>query len=215
MPTRGRFFAFEGIDGVGKTTQRVRFVAWLQSLGRDVVTCQDPGGTALGEKLRDLLLHTQETPIAPRAEMLLYLASRAQLVHEVIAPALNAGQVVVSDRFHLSTLAYQVYARGLDVEATRPVGLFATGTCLPDLVFLLDMDAAEAARRRHRPADRIEARGLEYLRAVRDGFLAEAEIDPQRVVVIDASGDEETVARSVRQAAMRIIEADREKGMPQ
>ncbi len=147
--------------------------------------------------------------------MLLYLASRAQLVHEVIAPALNAGQVVVSDRFHLSTLAYQVYARGLDVEATRPVGLFATGTCLPDLVFLLDMDAAEAARRRHRPADRIEARGLEYLRAVRDGFLAEAEIDPQRVVVIDASGDEETVARSVRQAAMRIIEADREKGMPQ
>ncbi len=212
MPTRGRFFAFEGIDGVGKTTQRVRFVAWLQSLGRDVVTCQDPGGTALGEKLRDLLLHTQETPIAPRAEMLLYLASRAQLVHEVIAPALNAGQVVVSDRFHLSTLAYQVYARGLDVAATRPVGLFATGTCLPDLVFLLDMDAAEAARRRHRPDDRIEARGLEYLRAVRDGFLAEAEIDPQRVVVIDASGDEETVAEAVRRAAMPIIDVDREKG---
>ncbi len=203
--SEGHFFVFEGIDGVGKTTQRQRFVAWLEGKSYSVVTCRDPGETKLGESLRKLLLHADQTPISSQAEMLLYLAARAQLVHEVIAPARRTGHTVVSDRFHLSTLAYQVHARGWDVEAVRPVVTFANGGCRPDLVFLLDMDPAAAAARRHGPDDRIEARGLEYLQKVRAGFLAEAERDPDHVAIIDASGTEEEVWSSVVEAVQRVL----------
>ncbi len=202
----GLFFVFEGIDGVGKTTQRELFVEWLEGLGHDVVTCRDPGETPLGESLREILLHRKSLAIEPRAEIFLYMASRAQLVSEIIKPARTSGRTVVSDRFHLSTLAYQAHARGIDIEQVRAIGLFAAQECLPDLVLLLDMDAAEAARRRHGPADRIESRGSSYLEQVRRGFLAEAEREPDRVAVIDAAGDIETVQAAIRRAAQRVLE---------
>src|SRR5437868_6589400 len=120
------FFSFDGIDGVGKSTQLELFVQWLRESGRDVVSCRDPGSTELGEAIRKILLADFETPIARRSEMLLYMAARAQLVEQVIRPALARGQVVVCDRFLLANVVYQGYAGGLDVETLWNVGRVAT-----------------------------------------------------------------------------------------
>src|SRR5262245_41764155 len=127
------FFSFDGIDGVGKTTQMDLFCAWLRERGEEVVTCRDPGSTPLGEKVREILLHSgDDTPIARRSEMLLYMAARAQLVEEVIRPALAAGKTIVSDRYLLANLVYQGHAGGLDLESVRKVGLVAIDGVEPD-----------------------------------------------------------------------------------
>ncbi len=145
------FLSVDGIDGVGKSTQMARLVAWLESLGRRVVTCRDPGSTPLGETLRELLLHSgEDRPIGPRAEMLMYMAARAQLVDEVIRPALESGAVVVADRYLLANLAYQAHAGGLDRDAVLGVGGVAIDGVAPDRVLLLDLDPAETDRRRDR-----------------------------------------------------------------
>ena len=199
--SKGLFFSFEGIDGVGKTTQQERFVAWLQSQGRQVVTCRDPGTTPLGESLRDILLQSEDRPIGSRSELLLYMAARAQLADQVIGPALESGSDVVTDRFLLSTLAYQSHARDGDVQSGRMIGQFATGGRLPDLVFLLDLDPAVAAERRQTPADRIEARGNDYLARVRVGYLAEADREPNRIVVVDAAAEPDVIQAVIQSAA--------------
>ena len=204
--SKGLFFSFEGIDGVGKTTQQERFVAWLQSQGRQVVTCRDPGTTPLGESLRDILLQSEDRPIGSRAELLLYMAARAQLADQVIGPALESGSDVVTDRFLLSTLAYQLHARDGDVQTGRMIGQFATGGRLPDLVFLLDLDPTAAAERRHAPADRIEARGNDYLARVRNGYLAEAVHEPNRIVVVDAAAAPDVIQAVIQSAAEERIQ---------
>lgn len=199
------FLSFDGIDGVGKSTQLKLFVEWLAESGREVVTCRDPGSTAFGEALRDLLLYSgSDRPIGPVAEMLTYMAARAQLVEEVVRPALEGGKTVVSDRFLLANVVYQGYAGGLDREDVVAVGRIAVSGVEPDHTFLLDMDPAEADRRRGRPADRMESRGVEYRRRLRAGFLAEAERDADRISVIDAGRTVEEVQAAIRGVAERL-----------
>ncbi len=199
--TVGIFICFEGGDGTGKSTQAERLTSRLREEGHTVVLCRDPGGTPLGEEIRNLLLHRREIPIGSQAEMLLYMAARAQLTEEVIRPALAAGHIVLSDRFLTSNLVYQGYAGGLDVEKLRQVGLLAVGTLLPDLTIVFDMPVEDALRRIARGFDRLESRGIEYLEKVREGFLQEAcrFADRMTVVRADRTPDE------VHEAVLRIV----------
>jgi dTMP kinase len=200
------FFSFDGVDGVGKTTQMRLFCQWLSAEGHDVVTCRDPGSTALGERVREILLTSDHTtPIAPRSEMLLYMAARAQLVEEVIRPALTAKKVVVSDRFLLANIVYQGYAGGIDVAEIRTVGRVATAAVMPECVFLLDMAPDQARLRMGSNLDRIEQRGDEYRQKLREGFLAEAAVMGSSVHVIDADRPIEAIQLELREIAGRVI----------
>ena len=200
------FFSFDGIDGVGKTTQSTEFCNWLGAQGHDFTTCRDPGSTPLGEKIRDILLFADSgLPIARRSEMLLYMAARAQLVEEKIRPALKNGQIVVSDRYLLANLAYQAYAGGLDLASVRSVGQIATDGVMPDCVFLLDMAEQEATDRLGRNLDRMEQQGPEYRRKLRDGFLSEAARDTARIHVLDATKTIEVVQQEIRQIAQPLL----------
>ncbi|HJQ80059.1 MAG TPA: dTMP kinase [Lacipirellulaceae bacterium] len=182
------FFSFDGIDGAGKSTQLRLFCERLSAHGLDVVACRDPGSTELGERIRDIVLsHGGATPIARRSEMLLYMAARAQLVEEVIRPALATGKIVVCDRFLLANIVYQGHAGGVDVSDVRQVGAIATDGVLPGCVFLLDVAVENADRRISRPLDRMESQGPEYRRRLREGFLAEAARSEGRIHVIDAN----------------------------
>jgi dTMP kinase len=203
------FCSIDGIDGVGKSTQMQLLVEWLRALGRDVVTCRDPGSTRLGERLREILLHKSDTPIERRSEMLLYMAARAQLVDEVIQPALAAGKTVVSDRFLLANVVYQGYAGGLDVDALWRVGEVAIAGVRPSLVLLLDMAVEDAVQRMDREPDRMESQGLDFMRRVRQGFLAEAARRPE-IVVIDAARDVDAEQADVR-AAVRAFLSQRSR----
>jgi len=191
------FFSFDGVDGVGKSTQIRLFCDWLRAQGREVVTCRDPGGTPLGEQLRGLLLAHHDVPIHRRAEMLLYMASRAQLVEDVIRPALAAGKDIVSDRYLLANVVYQGHAGGLDPDDVWRVGAVTVAGLMPMLVFLLDMPAQQAAARIERSPDRMESRGLEYLERVRQGFLTEAARFPHQIAVINADQPVEAVHAEV------------------
>lgn len=199
------FFSFDGVDGVGKTTQIELFCQWLRGRRRDVVTCRDPGSTRLGETLRDIVLASTDLPIHRRSEMLLYMAARAQLVEEVIRPALAAGRIVVCDRYLLANVVYQGHAGGLDVEQVWRVGEIAVDGVRPTLTFLLDMPAEQASQRIARSLDRMEARGPEYLERVRQGFLAEANRRPDEIVVIDAARDVAAIQTDIRAAAAKLL----------
>jgi dTMP kinase len=196
------FFSFDGIDGVGKSTQARLFAAWLREQGREVVECRDPGSTTVGEKVRGILLDTRST-ISLRAEALLYMAARAQMVEEIIRPALEAGQVVVSDRYLLSNVVYQGHAGGLDVELLWRLGEIATAGVRPDLTFVLDLEIAEADARLNRQLDRMEQKGSDYRQRLRQGFLAEAARPERRIAVISAAGTVEAVQARVRAAACK------------
>lgn len=203
------FFSFDGIDGVGKSTQLRLFVEWLEGQGKRVVVCRDPGSTPLGEALRDLLLHSSpDRPIGARAEMLMYMAARAQLVDEVIRPALDEGAVVVSDRYVLANIAYQGHAGGLNPDLVARVGAAAIDGVRPDRVYLLDLDPAKAEERVGQAPDRMESRGLDYRRQVREGFLAEASADRPRIVVIDAAGSIDSIQATIRADATALMKAD-------
>ena len=195
------FFSFDGIDGVGKSTQIELFADWLRQAGHQVVTCRDPGGTELGEAVRQILLNDFATPIGRRSEMLLYMASRAQLVDQVMLPALERGQAVVSDRYLLANVVYQGYAGGLDVATLWQIGRTATDGIEPDLTFLLDMPLDKARARMTRELDRMEQQDDAFRQRLRAGFLAEAARQPERIAVIDASGPPEQVQGLIRRAA--------------
>jgi dTMP kinase len=198
----GRFLAFEGPDGSGKTTQYRRLVALLTQHGVSVCEVREPGGTPIGESIRQILLHTKDE-MTLRCEMLLYMASRSQLVEQRIRPALRRGEVVIADRFVSSTLAYQGSAGGLPLEEIRAVAQVALQGCFPELVVVFDVDEETASRRispllaelsttphptrESRSPDRIESRGREFHRAVRAGYLEQARREPARHLVIDAS----------------------------
>ncbi len=203
MP-RAAFIVLDGLDGTGKSTQCRLLADRLRAAGRDVVTCVDPGGTALGAHLRELLLHHQGE-IAPACEALLFLASRAQLVHEVIRPALAAGRVVISDRFLLANVVYQGHAAGLDVAQLWQVGGLSTGGLDPDLTLVLDLPVDEALARRGRPADRMEDRGRAFQQRVRDGFRAEARRRPDTVRVVDARPVPEEVHEAVWREVNHVL----------
>src|SRR3569623_321508 len=180
------FFSIDGVDGTGKSTQVKLLAEVLRQQGRDVVTCRDPGSTALGERLREILLHHHATPIHRRSEMLLYMACRAQRVEEVIRPALAAGKTVISDRFLLANVVYQGYAGGLDPADLWRVGEVTVAGVMPKLAIIHDMPAEQAAARIQRPPDRMEAQGPAYLEQVRQGFLTEAKKQPERISVVNA-----------------------------
>ncbi|MBX6315282.1 MAG: dTMP kinase, partial [Isosphaeraceae bacterium] len=189
----------------GKTTQAARLAPWLRRRGLAVEMCREPGGTPLGERLRALLLDRSALSIGLRAEMLLYMASRAQLVEDVIRPALDAGRVVVSDRYLLSSVVYQGYAGGLPVEEVWQVGAAATGGLLPDLTLLLDVPPEVARARIGAARDRIEDRPEAFQRLVREGFLALAKQYPAPIVVIDGSADPEAVAERLQSEVSRVL----------
>lgn len=198
---RGLFITLEGPDGSGKTSQAARLGAALEAEGRDVVLLREPGGTALGERLRELLLHREDMRIDPLADALLFNAARAQLVSEVIRPALAAGKTVLCARFADSTLAYQGYGAGLDLETLKTLETIATAGTHPDLTVLLDVPAETGLNRKRRgrgALTRFESRAdLAFHRRVRDGFLRLARDEPERWRVIDATLPRSGVAEAV------------------
>ena len=195
---RTPFITLDGLDGSGKTLQLARLAGWLRDRGIDVVTCRDPGSTATGDAVRAILLDRHDLALAATTEMLLYMAARAQLVAEIVRPALERGSWVVSDRYLLANVVYQGHAGGLEPDVVRSVGAIATGGLAPDLTLLLDVDLATAARRLARPLDRLERRGDDYRSRVRAGYLAEARTDPGRIVVVDATDGPDVVADRIR-----------------
>lgn len=191
---RGRFVVFDGPDGSGKSTQVRRFVAFGREAGLPLREVREPGGTPLGERVRTLLLDPAlSEQMDVRSEMLLFMASRAQLAATRIRPALDAGECVLADRFVSSTLAYQGTAGGLSPEQIMRVAEVAVGDCWPDLVVIFDVDEATAARRLSPLLDRMEQKGRAYHRRVRRGYLEQATADPDRHLVIDARADADAV----------------------
>ena len=202
----GLFLSLDGLDGTGKSTQCRLLADWLRQRGHAVTACTDPGGTPLGNVIRGLLLdHRGEMTVG--CEAFLFMASRAQLVAEVIRPALAAGRAVVCDRYLLANVVYQGHAGGIDPQALWDMGRVATGGVEPDLTLVLDLPPEAAGARRDRPADRLESRDRGYHERVRAGFLAEARRRPDRVRVIDASPATEVVQEAIRQEVERVLAA--------
>lgn len=204
---KGLFLVLEGVEGSGKSTQARLIGEWLERRGVPHIVTREPGGTIVGEAVRGILLESESVPA--RAELLLMLAARAVFVEEVVRPALEAGQVVVADRYALSTLAYQGYGRGLPLERVREMNEFATHGQEPDLTLVLDVPLEEGEARRAsagRPADRIERAGTEFHRRVFEAYrlLAEREASVERV---DGTGSVDDVhARLMRRLATRFPE---------
>jgi len=201
MATAGLFITFEGSEGCGKSTQIARLAERLRGVGREVVQLREPGGTPIGEKIRELLQYdASASAMTPEAELLLFAASRAQLVREVIRPALKRGAIVLCDRFLDSTTVYQGVARSLEESAVARINDFAVDGTLPDLTLLLDLDAAKGRLRasaRKGPVDRMEQEKEEFYESVRRGFLELARSNPERIAVIDGSGDEKSIEHAI------------------
>jgi dTMP kinase len=205
---RGKLITFEGVEGAGKTTQLAHAAAFLRERGVPVVTAREPGGTAVGEQIRAILLNPDHEALAPQAELFLYLAARAQLVAEVVAPAVAAGKFVLLDRYVHSTLAYQGYGLGVELGGASPAENLArlrelcraaVGEAWPDRVIVLQLPPEEGlARLGGEAPDRIEGRDLAFHRRVRDGFGALAAAEPDRLIMVDATRDAEEVCAAVR-----------------
>ncbi len=193
----GRFIVFDGPDGSGKTTQFARFVGYCRDAGIDMCEVREPGGTTIGEQIRAILLNPDNSEMSLRCEMMLYMASRAQLVEERIRPALDRGQLVLADRFISSTLAYQGTAGGLSEAEILAVGKVAVGSIWPDLTIIVDVDERVAARRLHPLLDRMEKKGQEFHRRVREGFLAQARAKPSQYLVVDGTCEVDVVFAAV------------------
>jgi len=200
------FISIDGGDGCGKSTQVELLANGLRKKGFDVFTCRDPGSTGVGEAVRGILLNRHDLDICRMSEMLLFMAARAQMAEELVFPALKSGQIVVSDRFLLSTIVYQGYAGKISVEAIEQVGAIATSGVLPDLCFILDLPLTLAkSRMNDRELDRMERMGPDYHELVRQGFLTHAKTDPKRFVVLDASLPIDAVAEQIRNIVGEVM----------
>jgi dTMP kinase len=200
----GRFIVFDGPDGSGKSTQFSRFARACREAGIEVCEVREPGGTEIGEQIRRILLDPANREMSVRCEMLLYMASRAQLIEQRIQPAIARGELVLADRFISSTLAYQGTAGGLSREQILSVGAVAIGNCWPDLTLIFDVDEETAAHRLNPLLDRMEQKGADFHRRVREGYLEQARAAlPGRYAVIDATGDEDTVYENLLIAVSR------------
>lgn len=196
------FLSLDGIDGTGKSTQIRLLAEWLRGQGREVTCCVDPGGTPLGTQLREILL-LQHRDISPMAEALLFMASRAELLHQVIRPALARGEIVISDRYLLANVVYQGYGVGLDVAGLWTMGRLAAGGLEPDLTLVLDIPVELAQTRRGRDPDRLESRQREFHERVRHGFLQEAAQRPQAIRVVDARAGIDEIQQLIRAEVAR------------
>ena len=211
----GKFIVFDGPDGSGKSTQFRRFAEFCREHSLPVCEVREPGGTSIGEQIRKILLDPANTDMSLRCEMLLYMASRAQLIVQTIEPALTRGDLVLADRFISSTLAYQGAASGLPIDDIMKVGEVAIGDRWPDLVVIFDVDEITASKRmsgdsKQRKSkaleettlfsDRLEMRGTDYQRRVREGFLAQARSEPDTYLVVDASLDADAVFEALLKA---------------
>jgi dTMP kinase len=198
------FITFEGPDGSGKSTQICLLVEYLRQQGYPVFQTREPGGTPIGDQIRTVLHDLKNEGMHPHTEILLYAASRAQLVAQEIRPRLNAGEIVICDRYADSTLAYQGYGHGLDLDTLRVILRFATGGLQPDLTLYLDITAEEGLKRRERAAqdgaewNRLDAQPLDFHRRVRDGYLALMADDPARWARVSATGDRIAIQRQIR-----------------
>ena len=200
----GLFITFEGGDGSGKSTQSELLVQWLQGQGRTVVVSREPGGTELGQELRDIVLH-RRGEIAPRAEALIYAADRAHNIATKVRPALERGEVVVQDRYLDSSVAYQGAGRVLGAAEVRDVSLWATESLLPDLTILLDLDEGHDRLADRTTYDRLEAAGEEFHARVREAYLELAAAEPQRFLVLDARDSVEAIAEAIRARVSSLI----------
>jgi dTMP kinase len=198
------FISLDGLDGTGKSTQCRLLADWLRAQGYQVTECADPGGTMVGDILRDLLLNRRQEMSLP-CEALLFMASRAQLTAEVIQPALDAGRAIISDRFVLANVVYQGHAGGLDPACLWELGRLATGGLKPDLTIVLDLPINLALVRRQGPADRVESRAQAFHERVRTGFLAEAHRCPERIRVVDADQPIAVVHERICQEVSRVL----------
>jgi len=209
------FITLEGPDGSGKTTQIRLLHDALVTANYDVVLTREPGGTPIGDQIRQVLHDLTNQEMAPTAEILLYSASRAQLVAEVIKPALAAGRIVLCDRYADSTMAYQGYGRGLDLVALDAITKFATTGLKPDLTLLLDVDPQTGLERRKvgdGEWNRMDQQTLDFHRRTREGYLALAAAEPERWVRVEATGTVEQVAAAVWQIASQALQARKRQG---
>lgn len=214
MSSRGLFITVEGIDGCGKSTQARLIAAALEAAGHDVLRLREPGGVKISEQIREILLDPANVEMGDVCELLLYEAARAQLVHQVIRPALAAGKTVVCDRFYDSTTAYQAFADGLDRNMVSQANELAVDGCRPDLTLVFDLPVEDALRRRsgREAEDRLELKGLEFQERVAAGFRAVAADEPDRVKLIDAGESIAEVfsgvAAELRSAGLSMSEDD-------
>jgi dTMP kinase len=199
------FITLEGPDGSGKTTQIRLLHDALVAAGYNVLLTREPGGTAIGDQIRAVVHDVINVELVPTAEILLYSASRAQLVAQVIRPALAAGKIVLCDRYADSTMAYQGYGRGLDLEALSAITRFATGGLKPDLTVLLDLEPEVGLSRRQVGGDelnRMDRQELDFYQRMRQGYITLAAEEPERWIRVDASGPVEEVARAIKAAVI-------------
>lgn len=205
---RGLFITFEGIDGCGKSTHIQLLSEWFTDRGADVLVLREPGGTAAGESIREILLDRRELSINSRTELLLFLAARAQICEERILPALEAGTSVICDRFSDSTLAYQGYGRGLDIEMIRQFNAFACRRLKPDVTLFLDLPREEAEKRlaaRLSGRNRMDDENAQFMKRVQEGFEAIAAEEAARVFRVDSRGTKEETQARIREIIRRFI----------
>lgn len=207
MLSKGKFITFEGSEGCGKSTQAKLLVDHLTELKVPVKLIREPGGVVISEKIREILLDKKHTAMNKECETLLYMASRAQLVEEVIRPEIYRGTVIVCDRFLDSTVAYQGYGCGVDVELIERIGAFATKGIAPDRTFFLDLDTEEGLRRRGAERDRIELRSMDYHNRVRAGYKEIARKEPDRVKVINGEWSREQIFEIIKAEVDKLLKA--------
>lgn len=211
----GLFISFEGIDGVGKSTQANLLKTHLEQLGQQVVRTFEPGGTELGQAIRHLLLH-RKGEVAPRAEAMLYAADRAHHVATVVRPALAEGKIVITDRYLDSSVAYQGAGRELNEADVRGLSMWATDNLLPHLTVLLDLDATTARARRNQTGeapDRLEREKIEFFEAVRQSFLKLASDEPERFLVVSAEQSVDAMQEQIRSRVAELLGANSSQGI--
>lgn len=197
---RGRLITLEGIDGTGKTTQIASLSASLRERGISVLELREPGGTAIGEAIRQILLDNKHSGMSDETELLLFTAARAQSVREIMLPALANGTWIICDRFLDSTLAYQGYGRGMDLATINSINGFAVDGCRPDITILLDLPVETAVSRlssRQTKADRLDGESRAFMQRTRDGYLAAAAHEPNRIIVINAEQSATDLAKNI------------------
>ena len=207
IPDRGWFLVLEGVEGAGKTTQIGLLAEWLESCGVSFTLAREPGGTEVGEAIRNVVQERIDLSVPPETELLLYLAARSAFVKEIALPALDRGELLIADRFSMSTYAYQGYGRGLDLDEVRRLDRFATGGLVPDLYLVLDLPVEEGRARQRaegKPEDRLESSGETFLRSVRRGYheLVDGDV---RARLVDALGSPREVNDRVRQILRREL----------